>query len=248
MFIAPALLETMKQKRFWADWLWLTESDDEDTYAEHANREEPWENVTPDEREFLPLMRQWIQFDIPIAGRYFLVLTASTGLHDFNLSLREPDGKETQLGWDDQAHWHPHSLRWEEVDTFCRCIALREPLLPHPGIPLLLLARFAPVSHGEDPGTILPLIESAWRSIGVDKPKKIRNLVDHFDRRHAGFTWQQVDGLGWTLDQSDKDDHDSGCGLYSLRRRDCQEFPFAALAKAWSRRNVNVVEPSIRIG
>lgn len=35
------------------------------------------------------------------------------------------------------------------LDLICKRVALRDPSLPHPGLPLLLLSRFAPITDSE---------------------------------------------------------------------------------------------------
>jgi hypothetical protein len=124
-------------------------------------------------------------------------------------------GTAVEIAWDDLAHWHPHVLRWVELDAIGRQVDA------HPGIPLLLLARFAPILTAADAEAALPLIDAAWRHADGQISAQNR-LLEIIDFRETGARWQHVLGLGWCLEQNDGGER----ALYSLRVSDNSLFPW----------------------
>lgn len=103
-----------------------------------------------------------------VGGGHRLVLELSPILGHHNLGIQGPDDADDAcLGWDDQAHWHPYALRWPELDLICRALAARDPLLPHPGPALALLARFAAV-FDDDVAQAEASVEAAFASLRPD--------------------------------------------------------------------------------
>src|SRR5262249_16169960 len=129
-----------------------------------------------------------------------------------------------QIAWDDQAHWHPHVLRWEELDLVGRCSALADPSLPHPGLVVVLLHRFTPTCLKDDVDVIFPLLESAYRSLGVFSLREIDDRIERYDCRQGVLTWRRG-AAGWSLHQSEAADSSGFC-LYTLRNPENDEFPF----------------------
>jgi hypothetical protein len=167
------------------------------------------------------------QLRFPVGPAYALVLHLDPALGYFGLDLQQPGSAEPiEIAWDDQAHWHPHVLRWEELDLVCRCVALADPDLPHPGLPLVLLHRFAPICVGNRPEVIHPLIHEACQTVGAFSPAQVTEMVHRYDRRQDGFVWRQSEPHGWYPAQ---DAVDARAGLYSTRRPDNPEFPFDGL-------------------
>ena len=79
------------------------------------------------------------------------------------LGLRRPAGSEpVQLGWAPARGPYPASLRWPELETFARVIALADPTLPHPGLVVALLSPFAPVT-GDDDGPAVAAVREVTR-------------------------------------------------------------------------------------
>jgi hypothetical protein len=115
------------------------------------------------------------------------------------LLLRHKDsGKDILLGWrQDDGHVHPHVLRWEEADLIGRLQALRDPELPHPGIPFLLLLPYIAPVEGSDHLLGLGLLNSALRSLGVFNERQIRYRLSTFDLVPADGEWRQVRPYGW---------------------------------------------------
>ncbi|GAA1555487.1 hypothetical protein GCM10009678_43110 [Actinomadura kijaniata] len=137
----------------------------------------------------------------------------------YTLSLL--DGPE--LGWDDEAHPHPHVLRCAELDLLCRAWAVTDPSAAHPGAPLVLLGRFAIVTEDAELDAVAPLVETALRRVAA--PLTVGAWLERRDFRDAGVTWRHDPRTGrWTVGQDSGGDRD----LYSLRSGD--GFPAAGLA------------------
>src|SRR5262245_39038856 len=142
------------KKRFWTDYLYLTEAEDED------------EDDPP----------EWdVVFDV--GARVGLLLSIEYG-GEVTLFLRDAwvAVEPVQIAWDDEAHWHPHVFRWVELDNVCKRIASRSPDLAHPGIPLLLLFRFAPITSEEDYGLAQASLRSAFRHLSLFTDAQIDKL------------------------------------------------------------------------
>jgi hypothetical protein len=115
------------------------------------------------------------------------------------LLLRQTDsGQDILLGWmEDDGHVHPHALRWEEADLIGRLQALRDPELPHPGMPFLLLLPYIASIEGSDHLLGLRLLNSALRSLGVFNERQIRYRLSTFNRVPAVCEWRRVHPHGW---------------------------------------------------
>jgi hypothetical protein len=204
MAFPPALRRLAGTPEFWAGYLF---------------EEDEWH---PDKYPELAELR--VAFDVCPKYQLTLGLTKDLSYHSLGF-VRPRRKKPVQIGWDDQAHWHPNTLRWEELDLFGRCLALADPSLPHPGLPVLLLNRFTPVCLNTDADVAFPLIEGAWRSLGLFDGRRLDDLVERFDRRHAEFVWTQ-EPCGWTLGQPEGADERTGWDCYTLRTADNPDFPF----------------------
>jgi hypothetical protein len=173
----------------------------------------------------------YCRLDLPL-GDSVLRLQFDPDIHEVTLLLIA-QGEKLQLGWDDQAHWHPHVLRFEELDLFCRCIARLDPSLPHPGVPLLMFCRFAPVTDSEKSARAITLLHEAWRSLGLFNPEQIGNFMRIVDYRGTGVEWRQDSHARWNL-YLDRDLHPE-IGLYTLRCGENPDFPHRHLAVALSK-------------
>ena len=113
-----------------------------------------------------------------------------------NLRLRKDGGPDRLLGWYD-SHFHPHALRWEEADLIGRAVALRDPDLPHPGVPFLLLVRYVASIEGSDHPLGLRLLNAALRSLGVFSDRQIQYRLSTFNMVPAESEWRHVPPYGW---------------------------------------------------
>ncbi len=111
-----------------------------------------------------------LRVSFPVAGGYGLVVDIGPGL-DTALGLREPASSEpVPLGWAAAGGPYPAALHWWELDCFARVIALEDPTLPHPGLVVALLGRFAPATADDDRAEIAAVREAAYRSLRRDVP------------------------------------------------------------------------------
>jgi hypothetical protein len=192
-----------RTRRFWTDFFWETDSGS-NAYPELAG----------------------CTIELPLASGYGLSLSLDAGLCYFSLGFFSPETETIEIAWDDQAHWHPHVLRWQELELICRTIALQDAELPHPGLPLLLLHRFVPICEGDDIDLIVPMLESAMQQLAAFSAAEIAAFIERADARDAHFRWR-YDGAvrGWCLEQAD--DEGTARGLYTLRNAQNPDFPFA---------------------
>ncbi len=93
----------------------------------------------------------------------------------------------------------PHWLRWEELDLFGRCLALRDPEWPHPGPLVLFLSFAAPVTCDQDATFAFPLLEGAWGALGLFTGRRLDRILRRQDRRLIGTDSRQ-EPYGWQLD------------------------------------------------
>lgn len=107
----------------------------------------------------------------PVAGGYALVLDLDRQFGTYALGLRTPtSGEPVPMAWDDRSRWHPHGLLWPELELIGRVVALDDPSLPHPGLPVALLCRFAPITAEDDAAAVRGLLGAALRSLRVPVP------------------------------------------------------------------------------
>jgi hypothetical protein len=107
--------------------------------------------------------------------------------------------RDVELASDSAANGCPDVLRWMELEVVCRAIALRRPELAHPGLPLRLLARFAPICIGDDLGAAGPMLIAAWGAAGASE-RVVRERLERHDRRADGFVWLRK-RKRWSLEQ-----------------------------------------------
>ncbi|TDE60274.1 hypothetical protein E1295_00015 [Nonomuraea mesophila] len=176
-------------------------------------------------------------------GGYALLVSCTS--YGVTLKLCHPGAaKPVELGWDDLAHWHPHALRWSEVDLVCRATALADPDAGYPGPHLALLGRFGPACTEADAAVAVPLLREAFTTLpGLDRYQR-HTYASRGDIRAFGVRWKK-DPTGWWYpcqggdtseeshdpyrDDPDAEDYLDG-GLYSTREPGDSDFPFAALA------------------
>jgi hypothetical protein len=182
----PEGLRTLIHDRaFWSDFL------DEDIYrGEYPSLVDP--AVTSD---FSAGIR------LAVTANHTLTLSRTRELCGYILTLTEvgKDGKITVAA--DRADGHPHryGLRWQEVDLFGRCLALRDPEWYHPGLAVLFLSLAAPVTSEDDASLAFPLLRSAWQSLGLFRERQLAGLVRRPDRRSSDIEWCCRESGGWEL-------------------------------------------------
>ncbi|WP_436525131.1 hypothetical protein [Actinoplanes sp. HUAS TT8] len=118
--------------------------------------------------EFLPDL---LRVSFPIVDGYALILEIEVPSGERTLGLRRPAASEPiQLGWAPARGPFPASLRWWELETCARVIALADPTLPHPGLVIALLSPFAPATADDDGPTVAAVREAAYRSLRREVP------------------------------------------------------------------------------
>ncbi len=141
-----------------------------------------------------------------------------------SLYLREPaTGNLVQLGWGDLDGPSQNVLRWEEVEVVCRCLAASDPVLNHPGVPLLLLIPFTPITAADDVDAIRQLIAQAWQATELFSEHEIDELVAET------CSWLDERDLRWVQDAEHNDWVVEGEHMQSLRTADNDDFPFKQL-------------------
>ncbi|WP_285696723.1 hypothetical protein [Actinomadura sp. NBRC 104412] len=233
MPLDDALKARMAEPDFWPVYLF-----DEDV------ADDAFDDAFDDEEEDL-------QAQFAVGDGYGLVLTLDFFGY-YGLCLVAPGLAEAvQVAWDDQAHFHPHLMRWPELDLLCRAVALHDPSLRHPGPMLALLARFAVLDDHDDVDVMTPLVDAAFhlvrpgRGDGGPRPE----TRDWYELRDLGGT-----GLNWTtrpdghLAVDQPYDLNVRRPLYSTRTPDSDSFPFSEWAGLLERagRLVTVDDPALR--
>jgi hypothetical protein len=178
----------------------------------------------------LPLSRRHalrVGYSFQVGGERYIAATS--------LQLRQADtGRDMLLGWHD-AHRFPHVLPWEEADLIGRLWARRDPDLPHPGVPFLLLVPYVASIEGSDHLLGLRLVNRALRSLGVFTERQIRYRLSAFNRAPAESEWRRVRPYGWVCHSRGLAFHlasldSGGVPIYSVRvagdQRGLPRFPF----------------------
>lgn len=200
------LARQARDGRFWTDAYWLTSADERENEGEALN------SCT-------------LRFEV--SDRHALVLQFDGEFQYFSLGLSVDGDAPVEIAWDDQAHFHPHVLRWREIDAIGAAIAKTDPTLPHPGVPLLLLMRFAPIADDEDGWLARYLMDRAWDQLGLFSRRERQEFFDRVDARSSGFAWRRLD-RGYVVEQ-----HEHAAlpplVLYTLRAENNDEFPLEAL-------------------
>lgn len=174
------------------------------------------------------LDRETYRVEFPLTRGMGIALDLSSCLSYHSLNIIHPALQSSvEIAWDDQAHWHPHVLRWEELELIARCAALQDEDFRHPGLTHVFLHRFAPVCLGDDVAGIFPMLEAAMRTVDVLDDELIEDRLESVDARQGEFEWKEMDDEGWWLFQNELAQDRSGIMAYTLRHRDNSEFPFA---------------------
>jgi len=214
MPLLPPLLQLVKTRRFWTDFLAITSS-----------------NWSGDDGPFPELADARI--DLPVSEGYALSVGLDKFLSYFPLHLHTPGAEEYCMGYDDCAHPIPNALRWTELERICEAVAARDPELVHPGLPLLFLSRFAPICLGEDIDHSVRLLYAAWKRLGLFTDTEIQRFMELKDRRDQYFQWHyDATRDYWWLGRA-ADAPETFFSVHTHRGEDSapDEFPSAAWTK-----------------
>ncbi len=146
-----------------------------------------------------------------VGDGHHAVLSMDPSADSYSLLVTTPDSAEAaELGWDDLAHWHPHALRWSELDLICRAIAARDPELRHPGAPLALLCRFAAVFDDDDVDQAVAVVEEAYAALRPPRWEGYwpcgADWLERADFRGVNVIWQRDEAGNLWAHQDDHDD------------------------------------------
>ncbi|KXX77782.1 hypothetical protein MMYC01_204091 [Madurella mycetomatis] len=190
MPLPTSLRPLLASKRFWSDYFFITDVADPSPYSPH------FEDVT-----------LTFSFGRNPQAQYSLSTSFDSSFSYIPLSFSTPSLREREIAHDDQAHWHPHVLRWEELELICRAVAAADEGYPHPGIPLLFLYRFAPICAGDDVDRIVGMLGSAWKKVlGPGAEREVRRFVERADYTSRGYRWffeGESDGGYWWIGQGE---------------------------------------------
>jgi hypothetical protein len=174
--------------------------------------------------------REYAEAVIPLrcGGDFSLEITITPDLASVNLELRNArTNVVSEMGWWDDARWHPHALRWSELERLHQ-YWLSDSVAPiHPSAAFLLLALF--VGHGVDERDDFPerkeAIAKHYEQLQLFTATEIAELVKRtFVLPSEDYNWSQDSELGWVFGG------DYPC--YSIRNREhCGgaegRFPFS---------------------
>jgi hypothetical protein len=173
---------------------------------------------------------------LPCGAEYSLQITITPDLGSVNLGLRNAQtNRVAEMGWWDDARWHPHGLRWSELETLHQYWGNSLERI-HPSAGFLLLALF--VGHGaherHDFAARKETIAKHYQQLQLFTSNEIAELVERTFVLpcEEDYNWSQDDELGWVFGGE--------YPCYSIRNREHSggaegRFPFSdwtmALAK-----------------
>jgi len=159
--------------------------------------------------------------ELPLAERGALVLELKPDLEVHTLFFNGASG-QWQLGWADNAHFHPDVLRRTELDVISRYQQRLDPALGHPGAAYLLLHMFAPLTRGDRAGIEQQQLSRALVSTGAFDSTEADEFVSEIISERTELEWIER-GSHWVLEGSD---------AYTLRFAGNPSFPFDELESA----------------
>jgi hypothetical protein len=155
-----------------------------------------------------PALGKDSRLTIPVGGGYEVVIRLSRHLYESDLYMRRPGVRKLYwMGRDDLAYWPREVLRWEESQLICQAGASLEPAIPHPGIMLLFLYRFTPLTAGDNRKAIHAEMRRAFKSLGILSERTIgRCIREGTSDLTDDFVWWRDEHYGWVLRQKDQDE------------------------------------------
>ncbi|KAH7227347.1 hypothetical protein BKA60DRAFT_590765 [Fusarium oxysporum] len=166
------------------------------------------------------------ELNFPVGPEFGLSVKVDNYISTIQLHFNSQDKKHF-LGYDDNLHWQPYKLRWSELEAICQAVPITDRKYSHPGLPLLILARFAPICIGDDVDHIVEILAQAWKTLGEDilTDDQIRQVIERIDNRDMQLCWHYDESrsywwVGKGLDES------TATKAYTYRRSrelDCEE-------------------------
>jgi hypothetical protein len=103
------ILALARDAKFWTDFFFIT-------YPDHKyERIRNYDLIVPLPK-LAPIVMKRCRLDFPVTEERSLVLDFTVSLDTFYLELLQSNGMQVEIGVDDEAHWHPHLLRWDELE------------------------------------------------------------------------------------------------------------------------------------
>ncbi|KAK5654745.1 hypothetical protein OQA88_7070 [Cercophora sp. LCS_1] len=200
-----------------------SEPDEEDNHPDSQEQRDSSSSSSSSSSSFSrprsPIYSQTFRF--PISANFALTISICPTFSYIPLSFSTPSIRNRDIAHDDQAHWHPHVLRWSELELICRAVSTTssDESYKHPGLPLLFLCRFAPICVGDDVQHIVAMLARAWiRILGEGaRDGDIRRLIERGDFRKQKYAWFEDDGYRWIGQGESKA---SAEGVYTYRYRE----------------------------
>lgn len=213
----PDVSAILRSKAF---WIWYTYSSDEpldDDVLRH------FDTKAIEGRDYSTVV-----ISLPCGGGYSIEVDMVPHQRSVHLGLQNPcTGLVSQMGWWDEARWHPHALRWPELTRLHGYWMAHPHADIHPSTAFLLLAMF--VGHGVDDRPHLSdrkdVLRSHYTQLQLFTEDDIAELTDKtlVLPSEDDYRWTQDDELGWVFGGE--------YSCYSIRNRDHSDgseggFPF----------------------
>lgn len=170
---------------------------------------------------------------MPCGIGHLLEVSILPAFSSIDLGLRNTAANTVaEMGWWDDARWHPHALRWEELVKLHAYWRKQADFLLHPCAAFLLIALF--VGHGTDEQSRYSHRREVFRQhygqlqifdgAEIDEVSNATLILPS----EADYKWTIDDELGWVFGGE--------YPCYSIRNRDHASgsegyFPFAEWAK-----------------
>ncbi|MBX9693507.1 MAG: hypothetical protein K2Z81_14050 [Cyanobacteria bacterium] len=227
MIDLPSSLSLLAQQPiFWERYLWMVE--DEHQYSELITQSRS-ASFGPQATEAKSPSTATCRFDFSLSSGYGLAIETDPQFCSLELILLTPVGAEFEIAWDDQAHWHPHALRWIELEVVCKAVGMEQPDLQGlSGLTLLLLARFTAIMTDDEWDYAQEQLSAEFERLGITNSYIQGTLMERIDCRNTGCSWKNIEN-GWVVSQSEGVEHDNMC--YSLRNEENDSFPLADLGQ-----------------
>jgi hypothetical protein len=194
--MAKKLLELLRSKEFWFYYqLGEAHGLDEALVQRYAVRDSDGEGYRP----------VTFSFRCPKGYAIELEVQLEHELYTANLLLsKSRESEPEELGWWDEARWHPFALRWDELEHLIRYWEEHPKACPWGAtMALLLLVHF--VGIGVDERDVLPTIQariaSSYKELGLFSTDEVRELSEATLRlpTEDDYRWTRDETLGWVF-------------------------------------------------
>lgn len=209
---------------------WLAHLFLDDGWSDHEDLDEPAATA---------------EFPLPAGARLLLTVTSFSSELAFAVAGEDP----VSVAWDDQAHWHPALLRWDELEAVVAHATAGVPWSAWPDVATALLHRFAAIAADDELERAARMVGPALRRLGLNDEQSAaalagidwrpgttpRGLPPEDDDVLVGPGWVRDDAVGWRLEvhwrnELAREGRAALPAAYSLRRPENEDFPRALAA------------------